>query len=186
VSFDRPTKPILVLDGDGNPVSPGSGETGQVLAGGRLPLGYHNDPERTAATFVERDGERWLVTGDMATVEADGSISLLGRASGVINTGGEKVFPEEVEGVLKAHGAVYDCLVVGMEDDRWGSAVTAVVQPVPDADVTLDDLVVHCKAHLAGYKAPKHLVIVDRIVRSPTGKPDYRWAADVATTTTRN
>jgi len=182
VSFDRPTKPILVVDGDGDPVEPGSGVTGQVLAGGRLPLGYHNDPERTAATFVERDGQRWLITGDMATVEADGSISLLGRASGVINTGGEKVFPEEVEGVLKSHAAVYDCLVVGVDDERWGSAVTAVVQPVAGASLDLEDLAVHCKARLAGYKAPKHLVVVDAIIRSPTGKPDYRWAKDVATT----
>ena len=181
VSFDRPTKPILVIDGDSNLVEPGSGVTGQVLAGGRLPLGYHNDPERTAATFVERDGQRWLITGDMATVEPDGSISLLGRASGVINTGGEKVFPEEVEGVLKSHAAVYDCLVVGVDDDRWGSAVTAVVQPVAGATVTLEDLVVHCKAQIAGYKAPKNLVVVDAITRSPTGKPDYRWAKDVAT-----
>ena len=180
VSFDRPTKPILVVDGEGEPVGAGTGEVGQVLAGGRLPLGYHNDPERTAATFVERDGERWLVTGDMATVEADGSISLLGRASGVINTGGEKVFPEEVEGVLKAHPGVYDCLVVGVDDPRWGSAVTAVVHPTAGAEVTLDELVVHCKGRLAGFKAPKHLVLVDAVTRSPTGKPDYRWAAEVA------
>ena len=182
VSFDRPTKPALVVDGVGEPVGAGTGEVGQVLAGGRLPLGYHNDPERTVATFVERDGERWLVTGDMATVEADGSISLLGRASGVINTGGEKVFPEEVEGVLKAHPAVYDCLVVGVDDPRWGSAVTAVVQAADGAEVTLDELVVHCKDRLAGYKAPKHLVLVDAVTRSPTGKPDYRWAADIART----
>ncbi|HEY8544135.1 MAG TPA: acyl-CoA synthetase [Acidimicrobiales bacterium] len=187
VTFDAPTKPILVVEsvGDGvagEPVEPGSGVVGHVLAGGRLPLGYHNDPERTAATFVTRDGERWLVTGDMATVEADGSIALRGRASGVINTGGEKVFAEEVEGVLKGHPAVYDCLVVGVDDERWGSAVCAVVQPPPGEGVEprLDDLVAHCKQHLAGFKAPKRLVLVDRVVRSPSGKPDYRWAASVA------
>jgi acyl-CoA synthetase (AMP-forming)/AMP-acid ligase II len=186
VTFDAPTKPILVVDhvGDGeagDPVEPGSGQVGHVLSGGRLPLGYHNDPERTAATFVARGGERWLVTGDMATVAADGSIGLLGRASGVVNTGGEKVFPEEVEGVLKAHPAVYDCLVVGVDDERWGSAVCAVVQPVPGEDTpTLDDLVAHCRDRLAGYKAPKRLVLVDGVVRSPTGKPDYRWAAAAA------
>ncbi|HMG44545.1 MAG TPA: acyl-CoA synthetase [Acidimicrobiales bacterium] len=179
VSFDRPTKPTIVVDGAGTPVVPGSGVVGQVLAGGRLPLGYHNDPERTAATFLERDGERWLVTGDMATVEADGAIALLGRESGVINTGGEKVFPEEVEAVLKAHPSVYDCLVVGVADPRWGSAVTAVVQAVPGVALSLDDLVAHCKGHLAGYKAPKRVVLVDSVVRSPTGKPDYRWAASV-------
>ena len=181
VRFDRPTKPTIVVDADGNVVAPGSGVVGQVLAGGRLPLGYYNDPERTAATFVTRDDGRWLVTGDMATVEADGSIALLGRASGVINTGGEKVFPEEVEGVLKSHPDVYDCLVVGVEDDRWGSAVAAVVAPVPGSSPSLEDLVTHCKASLAGYKAPKRLVLVPDIVRSPTGKPDYRWAAATAT-----
>jgi acyl-CoA synthetase (AMP-forming)/AMP-acid ligase II len=187
VTFDAPAKPILVVDSVGpagevgDPVEPGSGVVGHVLAGGRLPLGYHNDPERTAATFVGHDGERWLVTGDMATVEADGSIGLRGRASGVVNTGGEKVFPEEVEGVLKAHAAVYDCLVVGVADDRWGSAVCAVVQPVPGVvPPGLDDLVAHCRDRLAGYKAPKHLVLVDQVVRSPTGKPDYRWAASAA------
>ena len=151
-----------------------------VLAGGHLPLGYYNDPERTAETFVERDGERWLITGDMATVEADGAIELLGRGSQRINTGGEKVFPEEVESVLKAHPAVYDCLVVGVPDERWGSAVTAVVQPAAGVAVTLEDLATHVKGSLAGYKAPKHLVVVDAVVRSPSGKADYRWARDAA------
>ena len=180
VRFDQPTKPTIVVGPDGREVEPGSGQVGQVLAGGHLPLGYYNDPEKTAATFVERDGRRWLITGDMATVTADGAIELLGRGSESINTGGEKVFPEEVEGVLKAHDDVYDCLVVGVPDERWGSAVTAVVQPAPGASPTLEALVAHCKASLAGYKAPKHLVVVDRIVRSPSGKADYRWAREVA------
>jgi 3-oxocholest-4-en-26-oate---CoA ligase len=180
VRFDQPTKPTIVVDLDGDEVVPGSGTVGQVLAGGHLPVGYYNDPDRTAATFVVRDGERWLVTGDMATVGADGAIELLGRGSGAINTGGEKVFPEEVEGVLKAHPAVYDCLVVGLDDDRWGSVVTAVVQPVPGSSLTLADLATHCKATLAGYKAPKHLALVDTIVRSPSGKADYRWAHSAA------
>jgi 3-oxocholest-4-en-26-oate---CoA ligase len=180
-TFTSPAKPTIVVDPDGAEVTPGSGVVGKVLAGGRLPLGYHNDPERTAETFLTRDGDRWLVTGDMATVEADGSIALLGRASGVINTGGEKVFPEEVEAILRTHPDVYDCLVVGAPHERWGSAVTAVVQPVDGTEPTLDDLAVHCKGHLAGYKAPKALVLVDRITRSPTGKPDYRWAKAVAT-----
>jgi acyl-CoA synthetase (AMP-forming)/AMP-acid ligase II len=116
----------------------------------------------------------------MATVGADGAIELLGRGSVAINTGGEKVFPEEVESVLKGHPAVYDCLVVGVPDGRWGSAVTAVVQPVAGAEITLAGLVAHVKASLAGYKAPKHLVVVDAVVRSPSGKADYRWAADAA------
>ena len=180
VRFNLPTKPTVVIGPDGDEVVPGSGEVGQVLAGGRLPVGYYNDPERTAATFVQRDGERWLITGDMATVGADGAIELLGRGSGAINTGGEKVFPEEVESVLKAHPAVYDCLVVGVPDERWGSAVTAVVQPAAGVAVTLEGLATHVKGSLAGYKAPKHLVVVDAVVRSPSGKADYRWARDAA------
>jgi acyl-CoA synthetase (AMP-forming)/AMP-acid ligase II len=180
VRFDQPTKPTIVVDPEGGEVVPGSGVAGQVLAGGHLPLGYYNDPEKTAATFVERGGERWLVTGDMATVGVDGAIELLGRGSVSINTGGEKVHPEEVEGALKAHPSVYDCLVVGVPDERWGSAVTAVVQPVPGTAPTLDELAAHCKATLAGYKAPKRLVLVDAIVRSPSGKADYRWARTAA------
>jgi acyl-CoA synthetase (AMP-forming)/AMP-acid ligase II len=182
VRFDEPAKPTIVVDAEGAEVVPGSGVAGQVLAGGRLPLGYHNDPEKTAATFVERDGERWLVTGDMATVGADGAIELLGRGSVTINTGGEKVFPEEVEGTLKAHPSVYDCLVVGVPDELWGSAVTAVVQPVAGTTPSLADLAAHCKATMAGYKAPKRLVVVDAIVRSPSGKADYRWARATAET----
>ena len=116
----------------------------------------------------------------MATVGADGAIELLGRGSVAINTGGEKVFPEEVEGALKAHPAVYDCLVVGVADERWGSAVTAVVQPVPGTEPSLDVLVAHCKATIASYKAPKRLTLVDAIVRSPSGKADYRWARGIA------
>lgn len=178
VTFDQPSKPTIVVDFNGDEVKPGSGVVGQVLAGGRLPLGYYNDPAKTAESFVERDGERWLVTGDMATVEPDGAIALIGRGSGVINTGGEKVYAEEVEAVIKAHHAVYDCLVVSVPDERWGSAVAAVVQPV--APITLEELVRHSKTELAGYKAPKHLVIVEEIVRSPSGKADYRWAQTTA------
>ncbi len=180
VRFDEPAKPTIVVDADGNEVSPGSGVVGQVLAGGRLPLGYYHDPDKTAAAFVDRGGERWLVTGDMATVGVDGAIELLGRGSVAVNTGGEKVFPEEVEAVLKTHASVYDCLVVGVPDERWGSAVTAVVQPVEGTTPTLGDLAAHCKSHMASYKTPRHVVVVDRVVRSPSGKADYRWARTTA------
>ena len=122
----------------------------------------------------------------MASVEADGSISLVGRGSGAINTGGEKVFPEEVEAVLKTHLGVYDCVVVGVPDDRWGSAVTAVVRATGSAEVTLEDLVAHAKQRLAGYKSPKRLVLVEHIQRSPSGKADYRWAAEVAAAGSQN
>ena len=180
VRFDRGAKPLVVLDDDDRPVVPGSGVVGRIATGGRLPIGYHNDPEKTAATFIEIDGERWLLTGDLATVAEDGTLDLLGRGSTSINTGGEKVHAEEVEGILHGHPAIADVLVVGVPDERWGSAVTAVVQPAHGATVTLEDVVAHCKVHLAGYKVPKHLVVVGRVVRSPAGKADYRWAQETA------
>ncbi len=173
-------KPTLVLDDDDRPVEPGSGVVGRIVTGGRLPLEYYGDPEKTAATFITHEGGRWLVTGDLATLAEDGTVELLGRGSTSINSGGEKVHPEEVEGVLHGHPAVVDVLVVGVPDERWGTAVTAVVQPVEGTSPTLDDLTAHCKQHLAGFKVPKHLVLVDRVVRSPAGKADYRWALDTA------
>jgi acyl-CoA synthetase (AMP-forming)/AMP-acid ligase II len=172
---------MLVLGPDDRPVEPGSGVVGRIVTGGRLPLGYFNDPEKTAATFIEVQGARWLVTGDLATVASDGSVDLLGRGSTSINTGGEKVHPEEVEGILHGHPAVADVLVVGTPDERWGSAVTAVVQPAPGTRPTLEELSDHCREHLAGYKLPKRLVIVEAIQRSPAGKADYRWAVEIAT-----
>ncbi|MEX2293280.1 MAG: acyl-CoA synthetase [Acidimicrobiales bacterium] len=184
VPFDKGAKPLMVIDDDGLPVVPGSEVTGRIVTGGRLPLGYYNDPEKTAATFLEIDGQRWLITGDLATVRADGMLDLLGRGSTSINTGGEKVHPEEVEGVLHAHPGVADVLVVGVPDERWGSAVTAVVEPASDATLTLEDVVAHCKSHLAGYKVPKRLVLVDKVVRSPAGKADYRWALGAANAST--
>jgi acyl-CoA synthetase (AMP-forming)/AMP-acid ligase II len=146
-----------------------------------VPIGYHNDPERTARTFVEIDGRRWALPGDMATVDADGTIHLLGRGSMCINTGGEKVYPEEVEAVLKAHPKIADAVVVGLRDERWGQRVVAVASAVDTDDTpTLDDVAEHCRAALAGYKVPRALTIVDEVVRTPAGKPDYRWASEVA------
>ena len=170
-----------VFDDDLRPVEPGSGQIGRVANSGRLPQGYLNDPEKTAATFLEVDGVRYCFTGDLATVEEDGSIQLLGRGSQCINTGGEKVFPEEVEATLVDHPAVRDLLVVGVPDDRWGSAVTAVVEPIdPTSPPSLEDLRELGRATLAGYKLPKKLVVVDQIRRSPAGKADYRWAKATA------
>ncbi len=185
VRFDRGAKPLLVLDDDDKPVEPGSGVVGRIVTGGRLPIGYHKDPEKTAATLLTIDGERWLVTGDLATVADDGTVDLLGRGSTSINTGGEKVHPEEVEAILHSHPSVADVLVVGVPDERWGSAVTAVVEPAAGTTLTLDEVAAHCRAHLAGYKVPKHLVLVDTVVRSPAGKADYRWALDTATAAVR-
>ena len=178
--FDAVASGTLVLDDELRPVEPGSGVVGRVAHSGYLPLRYHNAPERTAETFVEVDGQRVALNGDMATVEADGSVVLLGRGSLCINTGGEKVFPEEVEGVLKSHPAVYDAVVVGVPHDRWGEQVTAVVQPVDGLLVELEDLLAFGREHLAGYKLPRALVVVDAVVRSPSGKADYRWARATA------
>ena len=170
----------VVLDDDNQPIAPGTDAVGRVAQRGRLPLGYLNDPEKTAKTFVELDGVRWLITGDLARGGADGSMDLLGRDSATINTGGEKVFAEEVESVLRGLDGIVDVTVVGVPDERWGKAVTAVVQAAPGATVTLDDVVAHCRGELAGYKIPKHVVTVERIQRSPAGKADLRWAVATA------
>jgi acyl-CoA synthetase (AMP-forming)/AMP-acid ligase II len=172
----------VVVDDDLRLVAPGSGVIGRVGQKGRVPIGYHNDPEKTAKTFVEVDGERVILSGDMATVDEDGNVTLLGRGSVCINTGGEKVFPEEVEGVLKAHPAVYDAVVVGVPDDRWGERVSAVVQLVEGARLTQEEAEAHARESLAGYKVPRALTVVDVVVRSPAGKADYRWAKQIATT----
>jgi acyl-CoA synthetase (AMP-forming)/AMP-acid ligase II len=176
----RPNSPRLrVLDDGLRPVEPGSGVIGQVAKTGPIALGYWNDPDKTARTFVDVDGERWLLTGDIATVEADGTITVFGRGSQCINTGGEKVFPEEVEAVLKGHPAVYDAIVTGIADERFGERVAAVIQPY-DAAPSTDELDAHCRALLSGYKVPRTYAFVAKIERSPAGKADYRWAKEVA------
>ena len=169
-----------VLDENLQPVEPGSGNMGRVARTGRMPLRYYGDPKKTAETFVEVDGVRWAVTGDQATVDTDGTITVLGRGSVSINTGGEKVFPEEVEAALKTHPGVFDTVVVGVPDERWGETVAAVVAPREGTELTLDDLKAHVKGTIAGYKAPRKLVLVDEVVRSPTGKADYPWAKERA------
>jgi fatty-acyl-CoA synthase len=173
-----------VLTDDGREVEPGSGEQGLLAVGGPIPIGYYKDPDKTAATFRRFGGRVWSVPGDLATVEEDGTITLLGRGSACINTAGEKVHPEEVEETLKLHPAVQDCNVVGLPDERWGQSVTAVVELdgslAPGERPDADELVAHCKAHLAGYKCPKAVVVVDRVRRGPNGKPDYRWATEAA------
>ncbi|MEU5273024.1 acyl-CoA synthetase [Streptomyces hygroscopicus] len=161
------------------PVAPG--EPGRIAQRGHVPLGYYNDPKKTAETFFEADGERWVLLGDMGTVDEDGVITVLGRGSQCINTGGEKVYPEEVEQALKAHPEVYDALVAGVPDTRWGFSVAAVVQPRAQASgLTADAVRDHCRERLAGYKIPRTVVFTDRIQRSPSGKADYRWARAVA------
>ncbi len=167
----------VVLDDDGRPVEPGSGVRGRLARTGWIPLGYWNDEEKTAATFPTIDGVRYSVPGDLATVEADGGITVFGRGSMVINTGGEKVFPEEVEAAVKGHPGVFDALVVGVPDPRFGSKVAAVVSAAEGATAPgLEELAAHCRKVLAGYKVPRVLVIVDEIERKVTGKGDYEWA----------
>ncbi|NUO43257.1 MAG: acyl-CoA synthetase [Streptomyces sp.] len=157
------------------------GEVGRVAQCGHVPLGYYNDPRKTAETFFEKDGERWVLLGDMATVDEDGVVVVLGRGSQCINTGGEKVYPEEVEQALKSHPDVYDALVAGVPDAQWGHHVAAVVQLRDGASQpSLDDIQTHCRTQLAGYKIPRQLVIAEAIRRSPSGKADYRWAREVA------
>jgi 3-oxocholest-4-en-26-oate---CoA ligase len=190
---------VAVLDEELRRIPPGSDQVGVVARSGRIPLGYWNDEAKTAATFVtDAEGRRWALQGDLARVDADGAIILLGRGSQVINTGGEKVFVEEVEAALKTHPAVYDALVVGVPDDRLGRRVAAVISLTTqegdslttqegdaevdaevDTKVDTDEVVGHCRTTLAGFKVPREIHVVDEIRRSPAGKADYRWAREV-------
>jgi fatty-acyl-CoA synthase len=163
-----------VITEDGRQVEPGSGELGKVAVGGFQPIGYYKDTEKTAATFITFEGKRYSCPGDWATVEADGSLTLLGRGSVCINTGGEKVFPEEVEEVLKTHPGVRDAVAVGVPDEKFGEAITAVVESAPGTTVDAGDLIAHVKSKLASYKAPKRVLSVETIGRAPNGKVDYK------------
>jgi acyl-CoA synthetase (AMP-forming)/AMP-acid ligase II len=176
----RPGRDTLVIGEDGKPVAPGSGAVGKLARTGNVPLGYYKDARKTAETFVSYEGRRYAIPGDFAKVEEDGSIVLLGRGSVCINSGGEKVFPEEVEAALKAHPEVFDVVVVGVRDERWGERVAAVLQPRAGHSPTLDALAAHCREKIAGYKIPRALYLVERIERSPSGKPDYPWAKALA------
>ncbi|MGK2948236.1 MAG: acyl-CoA synthetase [Acidimicrobiales bacterium] len=171
-----------VITDDGREVQPGSGETGRVAVGGWQPIGYYKDEAKSAATFIQFEGKRYSVPGDYATVEADGSLTLLGRGSVCINTGGEKVFPEEVEEALKTHESVIDAVAVGVPDEKFGEAITAVVELTPGSPFDEGAIVAHVKSKLASYKAPKRVLTIDTIGRAPNGKVDYKrlkgWAAD--------
>ncbi len=175
VTIDKTTK---VLDEDGNEVVPGSGVRGIIAKCGHIPVGYFKDEKKTAETFRTYNGVRYAIPGDYAEVEADGSVTMLGRGSVSINSGGEKIYPEEVEAALKGHPDVFDALVVGVPDERFGQHVAAVVQPRDGARPTLADLDAFVRSEIAGYKVPRSLWLVDEVKRSPAGKPDYRWAKD--------
>lgn len=175
VTIDKNTK---VLDEDGNEVVPGSGVRGIIAKCGHIPVGYFKDEKKTAETFRTFNGVRYAIPGDFAEVEADGSVTMLGRGSVSINSGGEKIYPEEVEAALKGHPDVFDALVVGVPDPRFGQHVAAVVQPREGTKPALADLDAFVRSEIAGYKVPRSLWLVDEVKRSPAGKPDYRWAKD--------
>jgi len=171
----------VVFDEDMVPVVPGSGTIGKIARTGNIPVGYYNDPVKTAEVFIHVDGVRYVMPGDFATIEEDGSITLLGRGSVSINSGGEKIFPEEVESAVRSHPDVLDAIVVGAPDERWGQRVAAIIQPRGEQVPTLDEVQAHCRDHIAGYKVPRELHVVELIERSPSGKPDYRWATGIVT-----
>ncbi|AYF73282.1 acyl-CoA synthetase [Nocardia yunnanensis] len=171
-----------LLDDDGNLVPPQPGAVGRMARTGHVPLGYYKDPEKSKTIFFDVDGNRYVAPGDYARYEADGTVTLLGRSSESINTGGEKVFPEEVETALKSHPEVFDALVIGIPNERFGQSVAAVVQPRPGATLTLTELDAHVRTKVAGYKAPRGYWLVDTVMRQPSGKANYpaakRYAAE--------
>ena len=175
VTIDKKT---VVLDDDGNEVVPGSGVRGILAKRGNIPVGYYKDEKKTAETFRTINGVRYAIPGDYARVESDGTVTMLGRGSVSINSGGEKIYPEEVEGALKGHPDVFDALVVGVPDPRFGQHVAAVVAPRKGTHPTLAELDAFVRRDIAGYKVPRSLWIVDEVKRSPAGKPDYKWAKE--------
>ncbi|OBH38448.1 acyl-CoA synthetase [Mycobacterium sp. E342] len=175
VTIDHRT---VVLDEEGNEVKPGSGVRGFIAKKGNIPVGYYKDEKKTAETFKTINGVRYAIPGDWALVEEDGTVTMLGRGSVSINSGGEKIYPEEVEAALKGHPDVFDALVVGVPDPRYGQHVAAVVAPRPGARPTLAALDRFVRSEIAGYKVPRSLWLVEEVKRSPAGKPDYRWAKE--------
>jgi 3-oxocholest-4-en-26-oate---CoA ligase len=175
VTIDHRT---VVLDEDGNEVQPGSGVRGLIAKKGNIPVGYYKDEKKTAETFRVFNGVRYAIPGDYALVEEDGAVTMLGRGSVSINSGGEKIYPEEVEAALKGHPDVFDALVVGVPDPRYGQHVAAVVQARPGCRPSLRELDGFVRSEIAGYKVPRSLWLVDEVKRSPAGKPDYRWAKE--------
>ncbi len=176
----NPNPTTKVLTEDGREVTPGSDEIGLICNGGAVPLGYYKDPEKSAKTFKTINGTRYSIPGDFARVLADGSIMLLGRGSVTINSGGEKIFPEEVEEALKSHAAVYDCLVVGVPDDRFGQKVVAVLSFTEGHSAAESELQDYLRDKIAGYKIPRLILTVPTVGRAANGKPDYKWASATA------
>ena len=179
-SFDLGPQDMVLSDDLSRRLEPGSDERGWLARSGWIPLGYYKDPEKTQATFPVVDGLRYSVPGDRAMMGEDGRVQLLGRDSVTINSGGEKIFAEEVELALKHHPAVYDCVVCGTPSERWGNQVTAIVRLRPGESVTEESLNATASEHISRYKLPKVFIFVDEVVRAPSGKADYRWARETA------
>jgi acyl-CoA synthetase (AMP-forming)/AMP-acid ligase II len=169
-----PGPETIVIDDNGRPAAPGV--VGRLARGGHVPLGYYKDPVKTAELFAEVDGVRYAMPGDLARIEEDGTVTLLGRGNTCVNTGGEKVFPEEVEGALKSHPDVFDAIVIGVPDPRLGQRVAALIQPRAGHTPDLADVEAHLRQLIAGYKVPRAVWVVDEISRTPSGKADYPWA----------
>ena len=170
---------VIVITDDGREVEPGSNEMGKIGTKGLVPEGYYKDPKKSAETFKDFNGDRYSFPGDYALVEADGTIKLLGRGSNCINTAGEKVYPEEVEEALKRHPEIYDCLVVGIDDQKFGQKVVAVASRQNET-LSQDDLINFSREHLSGYKLPKNILFVEKVERAPNGKANYKWAKSEA------
>jgi acyl-CoA synthetase (AMP-forming)/AMP-acid ligase II len=171
---------VIVLTDDGEHAEPGSGKMGKIGTSALVPEGYYKDEKKSAETFKEFEGVRYSFPGDYALVEADGTITLLGRGSNCINTAGEKVYPEEVEEAVKRNSDIYDCLVVGMKDDRFGQRVVALASFEEGHEITEQELISYTREHLAGYKLPKQVLFVEEVMRAPNGKANYKWAKETA------
>ena len=171
---------VIVITDEGEIVEPGSDKMGKIGTSGLVPLGYFKDEKKSAETFKEFQGTRYSFPGDYAKVEADGTITLLGRGSNCINTAGEKVYPEEVEEAIKRHDDIYDCLVVGLQDDRFGQRVVALASFQEGKEIEEQDLISYTREHLAGYKLPKQVLFVEEVMRAPNGKANYKWAKETA------
>ena len=171
---------VIVITDEGELVEPGSDKTGKIGTSGLVPLGYFKDEKKSAETFKEFQGVRYSFPGDYAKVEADGTITLLGRGSNCINTAGEKVYPEEVEEAIKRNDDIFDCLVVGLQDDRFGQRVVALASYQDGKEIEEQELIAFTRDHLAGYKLPKQVLFVDEVMRAPNGKANYKWAQETA------
>ena len=171
---------VIVITDEGELVEPGSNKTGKIGTSGLVPLGYFKDEKKSAETFKEFQGVRYSFPGDYAKVEADGTITLLGRGSNCINTAGEKVYPEEVEEAIKRNDDIFDCLVVGLQDDRFGQKVVALASFQEGREIQEQELIAFTREHLAGYKLPKQVLFVDEVMRAPNGKANYKWAKETA------